>query len=83
MAHILDEINLEKEKLKQEKDKLDKDAVKGGVGDELEAMPEEDIDLPQGFSDLIANEIAEEFGVYGLDDNKHAVHTLLHTPHES
>ena len=80
MAHILDEINLEKEKLKQEKDKLDKE---GGVGDELEAMPEEDIDLPQGFSDLIANEIAEEFGVYGLDDNKHAVHTLLHTPHES
>ena len=57
LAHILDEINLEKDKLKQEKDKLIK-AVDG-----LENVSDEDIELPQGFSDLIANEIAEEICV--------------------
>ncbi len=57
LAHILDEINLETEKLKIDKDKLIK------VVDVVEAVADEDIELPQGFSDLIANEIAEEMYV--------------------
>lgn len=61
MAHILDEIKLETEKLGK--------GVFGGASVTAN-ISDEDITLPQGFSDLIANEIAEEIVVCGLDDSK-------------
>jgi hypothetical protein len=86
MALILDEINREKEILNLEKDKFsigatECRATECTADETVEDISDNDIDLPQGFTDLIANEIAEEFGVCGLNDdnnNKHAVHTLLH-----
>lgn len=85
MALILDEINREKEILRLEKDKFsigatECRATECTADETVEDISDNDIDLPQGFTDLIANEIAEEFGVCGLNDdnnNKHAVHTLL------
>ncbi|KAL3772283.1 hypothetical protein ACHAWU_005334 [Discostella pseudostelligera] len=81
MALILDEINLEKEKLKLEKDKLSNGATECTADDETVDVSDNYYDLPQGFTDLIANEIAEEFGVCGLkadNKSKDVVHTLLH-----